>query len=418
MGLTKNLGWLSKYITADGSGNVGIGTVSSLRKLEVASDGSNWISGTFSGTGNTNKVVIGNLSTPTIGGHNAALNAWTDFTIAGDSIILAPFGSEKMRVNGTGNVLIGTTTDNGYKFDVNGASRIQGNLYVNDNSTTGNGIQLTAADRPLITRGWDAFTSGNKTGIGRWGVYMESATLVIGTPNVGGSGLVDFRRWNTDGTYTSTLSIGSTGNVGIGTGVPSSKVHIEGLFGTSGDAIRLQNTTGYTTGNRFNMDFWFKSAAWTNARTAQIAAVTTDSYWPNTDISFSTNANTSATALKEVMRVKQDGSVSNNGVLTQYISGGASVLNTFYFDFIAYPSTAYKVIAGITHWNAAYAAYKECVQFNDSYTNISELSITNHTSTAGGSWAISRPNNTTLRVTHNGGNYDGGANFWIQVIGV
>jgi hypothetical protein len=103
------------------SGSLGIGNASPLRKLEVASDGTYWISGTFSGTGNTNKVVIGNLTTPTIGGHNAALNAWTDFTIAGDNIIFAPFGAEKMRVNGVGNLGIGTTSPV-YNLDIYSAT--------------------------------------------------------------------------------------------------------------------------------------------------------------------------------------------------------------------------------------------------------------------------------------------------------
>jgi hypothetical protein len=295
MGLTKNLGWLSKYITADSSGQIGIGTVTPTSTLDLQ-----------------------NATTPQIDFHTGA-NKRADIRATAGSLFL--------------------------------------------NSITGNDIQL----------------------------QTDSSTKVL---------------------------ITSAGNVGIGTGVPSSKVHIEGLFGTSGDAFRIQNTTGATTGNRLNIDFWFKSAAWTNARTAQIAAVTTDSYWPNTDISFSTNANTSATALKEVMRVRQDGAVSNKGVLTQYASGSAQVDSTFYFDFVAFPSTTYKVMAGITHWNAGYGAYSELIQFNDAYSTISTVTIANHTSAAGGSWSISRPDNVTLRVTHNAGNFAGGANFWIQVIGV
>lgn len=170
MGLNRNLGNIPEVITVSGT-NIGIGNQSATRKLEVASDGSNWISGTFSGTGGTNKAVIGNLVTPTIGGHNTALNAWSDFTVAGVNINFAPYGntsvrvldtggvkffdgtltgtggfeltseagfgarfqsgnyrfmaannsSEYVRISSTGNMSIGTQTDNGYRLQVNGS---------------------------------------------------------------------------------------------------------------------------------------------------------------------------------------------------------------------------------------------------------------------------------------------------------
>ena len=34
---------------------------------------------------------------------------------------------------------------------------------VQDDQSTGNGVVLRNGDRPLITRGWDCFTSGPKT---------------------------------------------------------------------------------------------------------------------------------------------------------------------------------------------------------------------------------------------------------------
>jgi hypothetical protein len=153
------------------SGNVGIGTTSPIRRLEVASDGVNWISGTFSGTGNANKVVIGNLTNPTIGGHNAALNAWTDFTVAGDSIIFSPFGTERMRINGSGNVGIGTTdigTD--FKLAINGGNgTTSGPLLVfqNTGTGTGNGNGFIVGNYPL-----DAFL---------WN--YENANMIFGTNN-------------------------------------------------------------------------------------------------------------------------------------------------------------------------------------------------------------------------------------------
>ena len=48
------------------------------------------------------------------------------------------------------------------------------------------GIQLSALDRPLITRGWDPFSASaleDKAGLGRWGLFMEPFNLVAGIPD-------------------------------------------------------------------------------------------------------------------------------------------------------------------------------------------------------------------------------------------
>lgn len=57
-------------------------------------------------------------------------------TVATDPIIsFQDFGTEKARINRAGNVLIGTTTDNGYKLEVNGTGYFGSNLRVNGTIT-------------------------------------------------------------------------------------------------------------------------------------------------------------------------------------------------------------------------------------------------------------------------------------------
>jgi hypothetical protein len=46
------------------------------------------------------------------------------------------------------------------------------------------GLILNASDSPMITRGWDPFTSGSKAGLGRWGLFMENSHLVAGIPDL------------------------------------------------------------------------------------------------------------------------------------------------------------------------------------------------------------------------------------------
>jgi len=60
---------------------------------------------------------------------------------------------------------------------------LSGNINLNSSLK---GIILNAADRPFITRGFDAFTSGNYTGLGRWGLFMEPSRLTLGIPNIAG----------------------------------------------------------------------------------------------------------------------------------------------------------------------------------------------------------------------------------------
>jgi hypothetical protein len=71
-------------ITSGGAILLGTTTSDSgVTRLQVAPIGTSWISGTFAGTGNTDKIVIGNLgsSGPTIGGHNSTLTAWAAMSI-------------------------------------------------------------------------------------------------------------------------------------------------------------------------------------------------------------------------------------------------------------------------------------------------------------------------------------------------
>jgi hypothetical protein len=104
-----------------------------VRRLDIVSDGTNWISGVFAGSGGTPKVVIGNLSgLATIGGHNSTLTAWSALAIN----------------SGGGNVLIGTTTDAGFKLDVNGTARVSGLISTTGGLTSTGGLlsQQTGAN--------------------------------------------------------------------------------------------------------------------------------------------------------------------------------------------------------------------------------------------------------------------------------
>jgi hypothetical protein len=77
------------------------------------------------------------------------------------------------------------------------------------------GIALNAANSPLITRGYDQFDEtapASKQTQGRWGVFMEPHTLVLGMPAIGGK-TVKIGKYELNGTYTSLVNVDQIGNL-------------------------------------------------------------------------------------------------------------------------------------------------------------------------------------------------------------
>lgn len=81
--------------------------------------------------------------------------------------------------------------------------------------TTQRGIRLDAQDRPMITRGWDAFLSSAPNGkayCGRWGLFMEPSSLTLGIPNTDvGYRQMEVARYNTDGSRDTLFYVGNDG---------------------------------------------------------------------------------------------------------------------------------------------------------------------------------------------------------------
>jgi hypothetical protein len=139
---------------------------------------------------------------------------------------------------------------------------VDGNMMMTNSNF---GVMLEAADRPLITRGWDAFTSGTYNGLGRWGVFMEPSTLVLGTPNIGSNGNVAFRRFNANGTSTTTMFMNSNGYMGIGSTAPGAKLQIDhNAASTWGTAILLnESAAGNSDGTKIGFDKNTPDKRWT-----------------------------------------------------------------------------------------------------------------------------------------------------------
>jgi hypothetical protein len=197
---------------------VGIGTTSPGYKLDVTGDarfgdGNNFnpliqYAGSGRVAASPGYSFVGDLDT---GMFNPNLGNTLAFTTA---------GSERMRIDSSGNVGIGTTSP-GYKLDVAGVI----------NSNVG-----------LITSGYTSATSGLNIEQGITGGYAQL--------NVYDRTLSSYKDYRIDASNI-LLNSGSSGNVGIGTTSPSDKLDVNGNIKASGTA-----TFGADLTVKGNINIW------------------------------------------------------------------------------------------------------------------------------------------------------------------
>jgi len=110
----------TKLIIKNG-GAVGIGTSSPSRNLVVQNSSSIVLASLVANTSSIAYLLFGDTDSDAQGR--------VQYDNSSDTLQLYSNGSEQMRITSGGNVLIGTTTDSGYKLDVNGTVRSTGGFF-------------------------------------------------------------------------------------------------------------------------------------------------------------------------------------------------------------------------------------------------------------------------------------------------
>jgi hypothetical protein len=317
------------------AGTLSIGTTSTSYALTV--QGAIYANNDGSSVGlyvNSNGAVrgIGTFYIDTASGSNADL-------------IFRPNIAEALRMKPNGNILIGTTTDAGFKLNVNGTARFTGDVELNgasgtrtltiQNNTSGNAVlSLVAAgsDSGSITynRSTSQLVFANSGATSAFVIANNGAATFSSsvTANYGGTFIIpsespasgnvaltaktsngnnDVFRW-----YDGTTQLGvfkNSGNVGIGTSSPGFKLDINS--GNDGSIINLNSTRigggGFGIANNGSPRLYIGNANWMgisgeSTSSTAIALASAE----NSALVFARNA---AYSIVETMRITSGGNV-------------------------------------------------------------------------------------------------------------
>jgi hypothetical protein len=272
------------YVVANG--NVGIGTSSPARKLEVSTSGDTLF-----------RVTGGDANARGVEFYDSSFNGSQIYSVGSDIRFFTTAtgsSSQRMIIDSSGNLGIGTASP-GARLDVLGNAQIGSGT---SGKITFNGAAGTGACY-IETLGGG---SGNPSW--DWGTYSATTAMTLG--------------YTISGTRTERIRIDSSGNLGVGTSSPNTRLDIRSASSVSDSTrynIFVADTTAYATGvgGGINFGYVYDSSGNIMLRGTNIKGIKENSTDGNyaSALAFSTTQNGASTA--ERMRIDSSG---NTGIGT------------------------------------------------------------------------------------------------------
>ena len=220
---------IGNSLVYDNGTNVGINTTSPSAKFTV--------NGTiFSDNNGLNNFALNSVGTNYGFIQNDAADKWS----LGTGTVLSTLGTPVLTWHKNGNVTIGTTTDSGYKLDVNGTGRFSGNTYIGGNFSIG---AVPSATTTLLL----SFTSAVTDAIKMVNTATSGGTWYIGDGSGIGNSAGTLGIANSSGT--AVLKIASTGAATFSSSVTATSAIINnGVNSTDGIKVISSTTASVMTG--------------------------------------------------------------------------------------------------------------------------------------------------------------------------
>jgi len=295
-------GSVTERMRIDSNGNVGIGTSSPTKKLMVGTETED---GLRIGSSDANKRF--DISYDTV---NNIIKLGSVFS-SGYGLTPLTFytnQAERMRIDSSGNVGIGTSSPSTYgKFVVNGSGNADAGIFIGNSSLTGSAPTYKGTvrilDNPTSTTGHSGglefLTSTFGSGYG-WKIAAIDSS---GVP-------LTFATRQNSASWTEAMRIDINGNLLLTTTSPFGKLAVSGIAGTEGTCVSLRewgngrgSAMNITAHNTANADVIYLNTSSTNVGKIAITSTAT-SYVTSSDYRLKENIAPMTGALAKVAQLK------------------------------------------------------------------------------------------------------------------